>query len=89
LPLGRVGWEESDRESATSGKERRDDTGLHSCRLLLDSPRASALNRRFASGAPVTDWHSHLPAALIASNHRFAALTEAWMAHGTVDTITD
>jgi glucuronate isomerase len=48
--------------------------------FLLDSPRAGELYRRFAADAPIIDWHSHLPAALIASNHRFASLTEAWLA---------
>jgi len=48
--------------------------------FLLESPRAVELYRRFAAEAPIIDWHSHLPASLIASDHRFASLSEAWLA---------
>jgi glucuronate isomerase len=48
--------------------------------FLLEGQRAVELYRRFAADAPIIDWHSHLPASQIASNHRFTSLTEAWLA---------
>ncbi len=48
--------------------------------FLLDDALALELYRRFAAEAPIIDWHSHLPVAQIAGNHRFRSITEAWLA---------
>jgi glucuronate isomerase len=49
-------------------------------KFVLESPLAVELYRRFAADAPIIDWHSHLPVAQLASNHRFRSITEAWLA---------
>lgn len=47
--------------------------------FLLRSPAARRLYHRFAEHEPVLDFHSHLPAADIASDRRFADLFEIWL----------
>lgn len=48
--------------------------------FLLDTPQARALYHGFAEGKPILDYHCHLDPALIAADHRFADLAEAWLA---------
>ncbi|MGA2480681.1 MAG: glucuronate isomerase, partial [Spirochaetia bacterium] len=48
--------------------------------FLLDSRAARRLYHDHAEGQPIFDYHCHLPAADIAENHRFADLSEAWLA---------
>jgi glucuronate isomerase len=48
--------------------------------FLLESGAARELYHRFAAGQPIYDYHCHLPVAHIAANHRFADLTEIWLA---------
>lgn len=47
--------------------------------FLLHSKTAQELYHRFAKHAPIIDYHCHLPQSQIASNHRFANLTEIWL----------
>lgn len=47
--------------------------------FLLTSDVASDLYHRFARDLPVIDYHCHLPAAEIATDHRFATITEVWL----------
>ena len=48
--------------------------------FLLGTPQARELYHRFAEPEPIYDYHCHLPVAQIAANHRFADLTEIWLA---------
>ncbi len=48
--------------------------------FLLHSAPARELYHRFAEDQPIIDYHCHLPPELIASNHRFGDLAEAWLA---------
>lgn len=48
-------------------------------RFLLHTPTARELYRRYAAGAPLIDYHTHLSAADIAANRRFATLFEIWL----------
>ncbi|HEY4302210.1 MAG TPA: glucuronate isomerase [Candidatus Didemnitutus sp.] len=48
--------------------------------FLLSTTAARELYHRFAAGQPLFDYHCHLPPALIRDNHRFADLTEIWLA---------
>jgi glucuronate isomerase len=48
--------------------------------FLLESRPARRLYREHAEGRPIFDYHCHLPAADIALNHRFADISEAWLA---------
>ena len=47
--------------------------------FLLSTDVASELYHRFARDLPVIDYHCHLPVADIASDHRFATITEIWL----------
>ena len=47
--------------------------------FLLPNETAVRLYHEFASGEPIIDYHCHLPPDQIASNHRFASLTEIWL----------
>jgi len=48
--------------------------------FLLATPQARELYHRFAADEPIIDYHCHLPPALIAANHQFGDLAEAWLA---------
>ena len=48
--------------------------------FLLQTPTARRLYHDHAAGLPIIDYHNHLPPAQIADDHRFADLTEAWLA---------
>ncbi len=48
--------------------------------FLLHSDVARELYHDYAKPQPIYDYHSHLPAAQIAENHRFENLTEVWLA---------
>ncbi|HVU17374.1 MAG TPA: glucuronate isomerase [Candidatus Didemnitutus sp.] len=48
--------------------------------FLLQTPAARELYHRHAAGQPLFDYHCHLPPQLILDNHRFADLTEIWLA---------
>jgi glucuronate isomerase len=48
--------------------------------FLLNTKTARQLYHEYASALPIIDYHCHLSPALIASDHRFANLTEAWLA---------
>jgi len=47
--------------------------------FLLGTKQARELYHRYAAAEPIYDYHCHLPPDLIASNHRFADLTELWL----------
>jgi glucuronate isomerase len=47
--------------------------------FLLPNQAAVRLYHEFAEGEPIIDYHCHLPPDQIASNHRFATLTEIWL----------
>jgi len=48
--------------------------------FLLGNEPARELYHRHAAPQPILDYHNHLSAAQIASNHQFADLTELWLA---------
>ena len=47
--------------------------------FMLGSDAARRLYHEYAREMPVIDFHSHLPAQQIATDHRFANLTQAWL----------
>src|ERR1043165_2419163 len=47
--------------------------------FLLESPIASDLYHRFAEPLPILDFHTHLPPAQLAADHRFRSITEMWL----------
>ena len=47
--------------------------------FLLHSATARNLYHRYAAAEPILDYHSHLPAADIASDHHFRDLTQIWL----------
>jgi glucuronate isomerase len=47
--------------------------------FLLQSAAAESLYHEYAEMQPILDYHSHLPAADIASNRRFSNLFEIWL----------
>ena len=47
--------------------------------FLLQNDTAVRLYHEFAKPEPIIDYHCHLPPAEVASNHRFASLTEVWL----------
>ena len=47
--------------------------------FLLQTKTARNLYHEHAEKMPVYDYHSHLPAYQIASDHRFENLTQAWL----------
>jgi glucuronate isomerase len=47
--------------------------------FLLHSEMARRLYHDYAAGEPILDYHSHLPAAQIAADHRFRDLWEIWL----------
>jgi glucuronate isomerase len=48
--------------------------------FLLQNRTAKALYHEYARKMPIYDYHCHLPADLIAADHRFDNLTQAWLA---------
>ena len=48
--------------------------------FLLQTDTARRLYYDYAADLPIIDYHNHLPPQQIATNHRFANLTEAWLA---------
>jgi glucuronate isomerase len=48
--------------------------------FLLHTKAARRLYHEFAREMPIYDYHCHLPAALIAEDHKFKNLTEVWLA---------
>jgi glucuronate isomerase len=49
--------------------------------FLLHSETARQLYHNYAAGEPILDYHSHLSPADIASDRRFADLTQVWLEH--------
>jgi glucuronate isomerase len=47
--------------------------------FLLQSETARTLYHEYAEKTPIYDYHCHLPADQIASDHRFENLTQAWL----------
>ncbi|HZZ20359.1 MAG TPA: glucuronate isomerase [Opitutaceae bacterium] len=47
--------------------------------FLLQSDAAQELYHRYAEGAPIYDYHCHVPQAQIAANHQFGDLAEIWI----------
>ena len=47
--------------------------------FLLESSHARNLYHQFAADEPIYDYHTHLPVDQIATDHRFADLTEIWL----------
>ncbi len=47
--------------------------------FLLHSDTARRLYHDYAAGMPIFDYHCHLPVAEIASDRRFANLTQIWL----------
>lgn len=48
--------------------------------FVLESDTARHLYRKHAEGVPIIDYHCHLDPAMIARDHRFDNLGEAWLA---------
>ena len=48
--------------------------------FLLETPQAVELYHDYAKSLPIIDYHNHLSPELVANNHRFSNLTEAWLA---------
>jgi glucuronate isomerase len=48
--------------------------------FLLQTRTAKVLYHEHAERMPIYDYHCHLPAELIAADHRFENLTQAWLA---------
>lgn len=47
--------------------------------FLLQSPTAQQLYHEHAKQQPIIDYHCHLPVAQIATDQKFASLTEIWL----------
>jgi glucuronate isomerase len=47
--------------------------------FLLSNKTAQLLFHSYARDMPILDYHCHLPAAQIASDHRFKTITEIWL----------
>jgi len=47
--------------------------------FLLGTEAAQKLYHEYAKEMPVIDYHCHLPPQLIAADHRFENLTQAWL----------
>ncbi|MGO8702377.1 MAG: glucuronate isomerase [Candidatus Brocadiia bacterium] len=47
--------------------------------FLLQTPAARRLYHDYAESLPIIDYHSHLPAAQIAGDHRFKNLAQIWL----------
>jgi glucuronate isomerase len=47
--------------------------------FLLNSKTAERLYHEFAQSMPIIDYHNHLSPALIAADHQFENLTQAWL----------
>ncbi len=47
--------------------------------FLLQTKTARILYHEYAAKMPIYDYHCHLPAELIAADHRFDNLTQAWL----------
>jgi glucuronate isomerase len=47
--------------------------------FLLQTKTAKKLYHEYAENMPIYDYHCHLPAELIANNHNFENLTQAWL----------
>jgi glucuronate isomerase len=47
--------------------------------FLLDTKAAQHLYHEHAKGMPIIDYHCHLPPQLIAADHQFENLTQAWL----------
>ena len=47
--------------------------------FLLQTKTARTLYHEHAKRMPIYDYHCHLPADLIASDHRFDNITQAWL----------
>jgi len=48
--------------------------------FLLETPSGIRLYHEYARDLPIIDYHTHLPPQQIASDHRFANMTELWLA---------
>ena len=47
--------------------------------FLLETPTARHLFETYAKQAPIVDFHCHIPPADVATNRRFANITELWL----------
>jgi len=47
--------------------------------FLLQTPTAERLYHEYAAGLPIIDYHNHLSPEEVATDHRFADITEAWL----------
>lgn len=47
--------------------------------FLLSNETAVRLYHEYAKGEPIIDYHCHLSPAEVATNHKFASLTEIWL----------
>ena len=46
---------------------------------MLTTDAAVELYHRYAAKMPIIDYHCHLDPKMIARNHRFSGITEAWL----------
>ena len=46
---------------------------------MLTTDAAVELYHRHAAKMPIIDYHCHLDPKMIARNHRFSGITEAWL----------
>ena len=56
--------------------------------FLLESAAAKRLYHDYAAKMPIIDYHNHLSPVIIANNHNFINITEAWIdvARSTAET---
>jgi len=47
--------------------------------FLLETEQAKRLYHEYAKDLPIVDYHCHLPPEHVATDHRFATLTEIWL----------
>jgi glucuronate isomerase len=47
--------------------------------FLLETEPARRLYHEYAEGLPIIDYHSHLPPAQVANDHRYRNMTEVWL----------
>ena len=47
--------------------------------FLLQTKTARTLYHEHAKGMPIYDYHCHLPADFIATDHKFDNITQAWL----------
>ena len=60
------------------GKTRERSALIHD-NFLLENTYAEKLYHDYAKALPIIDYHNHLSPQMIAEDHRFSNITEAWL----------